>query len=164
VSQRVATERLKLAARWLERLNELLIVPANEVFPSDPLLDHIPTLIAEIAGYLRAPSEEEIAANAAVIDKARELGMLRHSQHASVHQLLREHEILGELLETFVVEETDRLGLQPTAQECFDVLRRLTHAGRTLMRTTIDTFVSEYTTAIQERKRADQELQPHGQS
>jgi signal transduction histidine kinase len=151
VSQRVATERLKLSSRWLERLNELLIVPANEVFPSDQLLDHIPTLIAEIAGYLRAPSDEEIAANAAVIDKARELGMLRHSQHASVHQLLREHEILGELLETFVVEETDRLGLQPTAQECFDVLRRLTHAGRTLMRTTIDTFISEYTTAIQER-------------
>jgi len=151
VSQRVAAERLTLAARWLERLNELLIVPANEVFPSDQLLDHIPTLIAEIARYLRAPADEEIAANAAVIDKARELGMLRHDQRASVHQLLREYEILGELLETFVVEETERLGLQPTAGEGFDVLRRLTHAARTLMRTTVDTFVSEYTTTIQER-------------
>jgi hypothetical protein len=86
-------------------LNDLLVVPADEVFPSDQLLDHIPTLIGEIAEYLRAPAEEEIAANAAVIDKARELGMLRHSQRASVHQLLREYEILSELLETFVVEE-----------------------------------------------------------
>ena len=151
VSQRVAAERLTLAARWLSRLNELLIVQPNEVFPSDQLLDHIPTLIAEIAGYLRAPADEEIAANAGVIDKARELGMLRHDQRASVHQLLREYEILGELLETFVVEETERLGLQPTAKEGFDVLRRLTHAARTLMRTTVDTFVSEYTTTIQER-------------
>jgi signal transduction histidine kinase len=151
VSQRVAAERLTLAGRWLSRLNELLIVQPNEVFPSDQLLDHIPTLIAEIAGYLQAPADEEIAANAAVIDKARELGMLRHDQRASVHQLLREYEILGELLEAFVVEETERLGLRPTAKEGFDVLRRLTHAARTLMRTTVDTFVSEYTTTIQER-------------
>jgi signal transduction histidine kinase len=151
VSQRVSAERLTLAARWLERLNELLIVPANEVFPSDQLLDHIPTLISEIAVYLRAPADEEIAANAAVIDKARELGKLRHDQRASVHQLLREYEILGELLEAFVVDETERLGLQPTAREGFDVLRRLTHAARTLMRTTVDTFISEYTTTIQER-------------
>jgi signal transduction histidine kinase len=150
VSQRVATERLTLAARWLERLNEVLIVPANEVFPSDQLLDHIPTLIEEIASYLRAPADEEIAANAAVIDKARELGILRHGQKASVHQLLREYEILGELLEAFVVEETERLSLTPTAREGFDVLRRLTHAARTLTRTTVDTFVSEYTTTIQE--------------
>ena len=151
VSQRVASERLTLAGRWLSRLNELLIVQPNEVFPSNELLDHIPTLIAEIAGYLRAPADEEIAANAGVIDKARELGMLRHDQRASVHQLLREYEILGELLETFVVEETERLDLRPTAKEGFDVLRRLTHAARTLMRTTVDTFVSEYTTTIQER-------------
>src|SRR5580765_4321425 len=151
VSQRVASERLTLAGRWLSRLNELLVVQPNEVFPSNELLDHIPTLIAEIAGYLRAPADEEIAANAGVIDKARELGMLRHDQRASVHQLLREYEILGELLEDFVVEETTRLGLQPTGAESFEVLRRITRAARTLMRTTVDTFVSEYTTTIQER-------------
>jgi signal transduction histidine kinase len=151
VSQRVAAERLALAARWLERLNELLIVGPNEVFPSDQLLDHIPALIAEIATYLRAPDDEEIAANAAVIDKARELGILRHAQRASVHQLLREYELLSELLEAFVVEETLRVTPQPTARECFEVLHRLTRATRTLMRTTVDTFVSEYTTTIQER-------------
>jgi len=151
VSRRVAAERLPLAERWLERLNELLLVDTNEVFPSEKLVDHIPTLIAEIATYLRAPADEEIAANAAVIDKARELGVLRHEQRASVHQLLREYELLEELLETFVVEETAHLGLQPTAQECFDVLQRMTRATRTLMRTTVDTFVSEYTTTIQER-------------
>jgi signal transduction histidine kinase len=151
VSQRVSAERSVLAARWLNRLNELLLVEPNAVFPSDQLLDHIPTLIAEIAAYVKAPADEEIATNAAVIDKAQELGSLRHEQRASVHQLLREYEILGELLEGFVIDETERLALHPTPAECFEVLRRMTRATRTLMRTTVDTFVSEYTTTIQER-------------
>ena len=151
VSQRVSAERSVLAARWLNRLNELLLVEPNAVFPSDQLLDHIPTLIAEIAAYVKAPADEEIATNAAVIDKARELGSLRHEQRASVHQLLREYEILGELLEGFVIDETERLALHPTPAECLEVLRRMTRATRILMRTTVDTFVSQYTTTIQER-------------
>jgi signal transduction histidine kinase len=151
VSQRVAAERHALAAHWLRRLKELLSVDPNDVFPSEQLLDHIPALIGEIAAYLRAPADEEIAANTLVIDKARELGSLRHEQRSSVHQLLREYEILAEILETFVVQETERLELQPAAPECFELLRRLTRSSRTLMRTTVDTFVSEYMRAIEER-------------
>jgi signal transduction histidine kinase len=153
VSLRVEAERHALAGRWLRRLNELLTVDTNDVFPSEQLLDHIPTLIGEIAVYLRAPDEEEIAANTVVIEKARELGTLRHKQRASVHQLLREYEILAEILETFVVDETERLGLQPSAAECFELLRRLTRSSRTLMRTTVDTFVSEYMSAIADRNQ-----------
>jgi signal transduction histidine kinase len=151
VSQRVAAERLTLAGRWLERLNELLTVQPNEVFPSNQLLDHIPALIEQIARYLSAPADQEITANTTVIEKARELGQLRHQQQASVHQLVREYEILSEILEDFVVAETARLGLEPSSQQCFEILRRLTRAARALMRTTVDTFVSEYTAAIQER-------------
>jgi len=151
VSHRVEAERHVLAASWLGRLNELLTVDANDVFPSEQLLDHIPTLIREIALYLRAPADEEIAANTIVIEKARELGRLRHDQRASVHQLLREYEILADILEAFVVEETRRLGLQPSSEECFELLRRLTRSSRTLMRTTVDTFVSEYMAAIEDR-------------
>jgi len=151
VSERVAAERHALAADWLRRLHALLTIGINEVFPSSQLLDHIPVLIGEIAAYLRAPAEDEIAANAIVVDKARELGVLRYRQQASVHQLLREYEILAEILEAFVVDETVRLGLQPSSGECFELLRRLTRSSRTLMRTTIDTFVSAYTTAIDDR-------------
>src|SRR5687768_14058338 len=83
LAQLIISERWTLANAWLTRLRDLLTVEPNDVFPSDDLLDHIPSLIAEIAAYLRAPADEEIAANAAVIDKARELGMLRHEQKAS---------------------------------------------------------------------------------
>src|SRR5262245_25109195 len=98
VSARAAAARDALAARWLQRLTAILPVGPNEVFPSTHLLDHIPGLIGEIAAYLRAPAEEEIAANTSVMQKARELGILRHRQQASVHQLLREYEILAEIL------------------------------------------------------------------
>ena len=108
-------------------------------------------LVDQIARYLSAPEAEEIAANAAVMDKARELGLLRHQQRASAHQLLHEYEILGEILESFLVEETERLGLKPSIADAFGVHRRLTRAVRVLMRTTIDTFISEYTTTIQEQ-------------
>jgi signal transduction histidine kinase len=149
LSSRVSAERLALATAWLTRLNELLDVALNDVFPTDQLLDHIPTLIGEIAIYLRAPADEEIAANAAVIAKARELGVLRCQQRASVHQVLREFEVLAEILESFVADETMRLGLQPTSAECFELQRRLNHSTRTLMRATVETFISEYTATIQ---------------
>ena len=151
VSLRIASESRALSMKWLSRLNELLNVQLNDVFPTDKLLDHIPILIDAIAQYLHAHADEEIAANAAVIDKARALGVLRHEQRASVHQVLREFEILSEILEAFVVSETDRLDLQPSASECFELQRRLTRSTRTLMRTTVETFISEYTTTIQEQ-------------
>jgi K+-sensing histidine kinase KdpD len=149
MAQRVASESRALAGAWLARLKEILTVAANEVFASDQLLDHIPSLVEEIAAYLSAPTDNEIAANAAVMEKARELGVLRHTQHASVHQLLHEYEILGDILEVFLIDETERLGLQPSVAECFQVQHRLTHAIRVLMRTTVDTFVTEYTATIQ---------------
>jgi signal transduction histidine kinase len=151
IAQRMDAERVAISARWLKRLRGRLTVPVNDVFPSDQLLDHIPVLVEEIARYLAAPAQEAIAANAVVMAKARELGLLRHRQRATAHQLLNEYEILGEILEEFLVEETEKLGLQPPAGECFAVQRRLTASVRVLMRTTIDTFISEYTTTIEEQ-------------
>ncbi len=151
VSARMSADAIGLSAQWFTHLKELLPVASNEVFPSEQILDHIPQLIGDIGRYLGAPEDEEIAANAAVIDKARELGVLRHSQQASVHQLLREYEILGEILETFVGLEASRRPTQPTAIECLEVLRRVTRATRALMRTTVETFIAEYTSTIQER-------------
>ena len=151
IARRLAAENVALAGRWLARLRELLTVDANDVFPSEQLLDHIPSLVLEMSRYLAAPAEEEIAANAAVMEKARELGHLRHRQRATAHQLLHEYEILGEILEAFLVEETERLRLQPTVAECFEVQRRLNRAVRVLMRTTVDTFISEYSETIHEQ-------------
>jgi signal transduction histidine kinase len=150
VAQRMSAERGPLAARWLERLVELVPVDANSIFPTRALLDHIPLLIEDIAAYLRAPADLEIAANTSVIDKAQELGTLRYQQNASVHQILREYDILADLLEQFVRDETASLReREPVASDCLGLMQRLGHAVRTLMQTTVDTFVREYTNTIE---------------
>ena len=90
LSRRACARRRAPWRQWLDELNAILPVERGEVFPGDQLLDHIPQLIVEIAHYLKAPESEAISANTAVMAKAAELGALRYSQRASVHQLLRE--------------------------------------------------------------------------
>ena len=148
IADRIAAEHALLAARWFARLRDLLPVAADEVFPSDSLLDHIPSLIVDISGYLRAPEEEAIAANTLVVEKARELGTLRHQQRASLHQVLREYQLLGGILLRYVEDESSRLMLSPPAAECVAVVARLHHAVAVLLQETVETFVGLYTQTI----------------
>lgn len=149
IGRRIREESRPLSLRWLERLNDVLVVERNEIFPTDELLDHIPQLIQEVGTYVAAPAVEELVANTSVVAKARELGMLRHAQKASVHQLLREYHLLGELLDTFVREETERMPSPPgNPVEALVVASRISQALRVLQQTTIDTFIAEYTDTI----------------
>lgn len=148
IAARLRAENVTLSTRWLERLRALLPVPASEIFPSENLLDHIPSLIREIAAYVQTPTAEAVAANTAVIAKAKELGELRHTQQASVHQLLAEYRLLGAILSSFVLEEFERLEVSPLAKDAMEVDRRLAEALWMLLQTTVDTFVGEYTATI----------------
>src|SRR5262245_16439123 len=157
IAERIRVEHRTLAARWFERLLDLLPVGAREVFPSESLLDHVPALILEISGYLSAPEESGIAANTAIIDKARELGALRFEQRASLHQLLREYQLLSAILITFVQEEIERLTLSPSATETVRVISLLHNAVNVLSQSTVETFVTLYTRTIEEQgKRLEQ--------
>jgi signal transduction histidine kinase len=148
IAGRIRSERVAISARWLERLLDLLTVRANEVFPTENLLDHIPALIVEIAAYIQDPESEAVAANTAIISKAQELGAIRHAQNASVHQLLGEYRLLGGILFTFVQEELARFDVLPSPSDAIEVMRRLNDALWILMQTTVDTFVAEYTNTI----------------
>jgi signal transduction histidine kinase len=152
IGTRMSDEHESLAARWLDRLNQLLPVSADEVFPTKALLDHIPSLIREIAAYLHHEDADEFAANTFVLDKARELGELRYEQRASVHQLLREYRVLSAILVTFVEEEAARC--DPIAPpDVIEVLRRITQAVGVLQQTTVETFIAKYTAQIDEQTR-----------
>ena len=151
VAERIAAEHALLAARWFSRLRDLLPVDANEVFPTDKLLDHIPSLIVDISDYLRAPEAQAIAANTVVVEKARELGALRHHQRASLHQVLREYQLLGAILVRFVQDEAIRLLLTPSAEECIEVVSKLNQAVAVLQQETVETFVRLYTKTITEQ-------------
>jgi signal transduction histidine kinase len=152
VAERMRAEHRVLAGRWFERLLALIPVDAREVFPSESLLDHIPALILEISEYLRHPAEEPIAANTAILDKARELGALRHGQRASLHQVLREYQVLNGVVVTFLVEEIERSGAAPSAAESIVLVSRLNQAINVLSQATVEAFVTLYTNTIAEQK------------
>jgi signal transduction histidine kinase len=148
-ASRLAAEHTSLARLWLERLDQLLDVDKRDVFPTHQLLDHIPDLLKEIAAYLRAPADQEIAANTGVMAKATELGLLRFDQRASVHQLLREYQILSEILEGFFAREAAGLGERGDATAAVLVLGRAQSAVRVLQQKTVDAFITRYTETIE---------------
>src|SRR5215470_12158308 len=152
IAERMRAEHRVLAGRWFERLLTLIRVDAREVFPSESLLDHIPALILEISEYLRQPAKEAIAANTAILDKARELGALRHNQRASLHQVLREYQVLNGVLVTFLVEEIERMETTPSAVDSIALVARLNQAINVLSQATVEAFVTLYANTIAEQK------------
>ncbi len=152
IASRLKAQRQLLAGRWLDRLQALVPVGPEEIFPTSTLLDHIPSLIEEIGKFL-ATSDTDIAANTFVVAKAQELGVLRHEQHASVHQLLKEYELLRGILESFVVEQAEQLHLSAAVTEVIGCIRRINQAVAVVMRTTVDMFVERYTATISEQTR-----------
>ena len=81
IAGRIRAEHLSISARWLERLRELLPVDVNEVFPTEELLDHIPALILEVAGYIHSPETEAVASITSITAKA--TGARDASAHAA---------------------------------------------------------------------------------
>lgn len=153
LAARIVAEHQNIAGRWLHRLTQLVPVEEAEVFPSEAILDHIPELIREMARYLRAPDDQAIGANTAVIAKAQELGLLRHTQRASVHQVMQEYRLLGSILTAFVREETERFTFEVPAAECIRVLQRLNDCVGVLLQTTVNTFVGEYMGATEQHAK-----------
>lgn len=153
LSRRLQASQAEIAARWLERLNALLSVERNQVFPSSHLLDHMPQLIAAIADYVRAPSHEDIAANTGVMAKAIELGTLRYDQSASIHQLLHEYQILADLLAEFVEHQVVEHREPIDAASGLRAMIRIMQAVRVLQQRTVDAFVAKYNETIERQHR-----------
>ncbi|MEZ5291065.1 MAG: HAMP domain-containing sensor histidine kinase [Vicinamibacterales bacterium] len=151
VASRLAAEHRTLAKAWLERLEALLDVDRGQVFPTPQLLDHSPDLLRVIAAYLRAPADEEIGANTAVMQKAAELGLLRFDQQASVHQLLREYQHLSEILEAFFAREAAGFAEETDTTAALLALARAQRAVRELQRKTVDAFIARYTETIEQQ-------------
>jgi hypothetical protein len=108
LADRLRESQSELSARWLERIADRVSLDANEIFPSDHLLDHVPLLIQGVADYMEDPVKE-VSADMPVVAKAMELGALRHSQGFDAYQILKEYEILGGILFAFLAEAVDEI-------------------------------------------------------
>jgi hypothetical protein len=140
MASRIQQDAHLLAERWFERLSTLLVVPSTVVFPGDALLDDIPAVIKEIGKVVGAPANG-IRANTFVVMKARELGELRSSQHVSVHQLLREYEVLRGILEIYALEQASALRLTPDLHDVMTYVRRVNETVGLLALSYVYSFV-----------------------
>ncbi|MGH7444377.1 MAG: RsbRD N-terminal domain-containing protein, partial [Longimicrobiales bacterium] len=89
--------RTEIVERWLERIAARVSIDANQIFPTQDLLDHVPLLVDGIADYVESPADE-ITADIPIVAKAMELGRMRHDQGFDVHEILKEYEILGGIM------------------------------------------------------------------
>lgn len=109
LAQRMRDARSELTEHWLYRINARVTLDVTRVFPTEDLLDHVPLLVDGIANYLESPANE-VSADAPVVAKAMELGELRYTQGFDAYEILKEYEILGGILFSFLirlVEEID---------------------------------------------------------
>jgi len=145
--------REELTRRWLERIAERVMLPPSEIFPSDELLDHVPLLIEGIAEYVEDPADD-ISSEGVVLDKATELGRLRHAQGFPAHQILKEYEILGGILFSFVGEVAAESAEEKVASpELFSVAHRIFRAVAVIQQVT----TAHYLQAGEERVVANEE-------
>jgi signal transduction histidine kinase len=112
VAFRVRNSRVELTERWLARITERVDLAPNRVFPTDQLLDHVPLLLMGIADHIEDPART-VAADSLVITKAMELGELRHDQGFTEYEILKEFEIFGGILFSFLSDLTEELHGDP---------------------------------------------------
>lgn len=127
LAERLREARDELTRRWLDRISARVTLDKNRIFPTEDLLDHIPLLVDGIADYMEDPAEES-SAGTLVVAKAAELGELRLSQGFSANEILKEYEILGGVLFSFLVQTVDTVDEDCTRGELLACGQRLFRA------------------------------------
>ena len=147
----LSAARAKITRRWLERIAARVAVPPMRVFPTDELLDHMPLLIDGIAAYVAKPADA-IPADSVVIHRARELGELRHAQGFGEYEILKEFEILGSILFSFLGDEALRLHPTPSPSQIIDCATRLFQAVTLVQQATTARFLELARAKVSERE------------
>ena len=151
LASRLRESRDDLTTRWLERIAARVSVDANRIFPTRDLLDHVPVLIDGIAAYVADPASV-VSADMTVVDKARELGALRHAQGFDQYQILKEFEILGGILLNFVGEVADESDTECSRRELIACAQRVFHAVCLIQEATSTQFLQLVTDRVAERE------------
>ena len=151
LAARLRGSRAELTGRWLDRISARVSLDPNRVFPSDDLLDHVPLLIDGIADYLENLAEE-VAADAPVVAKARELGELRYAQGFSAHEVLKEYELLGGIIFSFFTRTVDDLDEPCRKSELLHCAHRVYTALEVIRQATAAHFLELMTARVRERE------------
>jgi len=151
IAERLRAARDDLVRRWLDRISARVALNPNRVFPTEELLNHVPLLIDGIAAYLEGPAKD-LDADIPVVAKAMELGALRHAQGFDAYEILKEHEILGSIIVSFLGDMIEDLGTTVPPQELFESWRRITHATEQIRQATMTHFLRLSNEQVKERE------------
>ena len=151
LSERLRSAKKDLVAQWLDRISERVAISTNRVFPTEDLLNHIPLLVEGIAGYVGRP-ERDIDSKAPVVAKAMELGALRHTQGFDVYELLKEYEMLGEIIFDFLAETAEELPEDVSRRQLLACWRRTSQAIELIRQATVSHFLRLSSAQINERE------------
>jgi signal transduction histidine kinase len=151
LSRRLRAAREEVTGRWLERISARVSIDANRVFPTEELLDHIPLLIDGIAAFIENPADE-IVADIPVIAKARELGELRYRQGFDAYEILKEYELLGSVLFSFLARIVDDIDEPCSRSELLQCGHRLFRAVALIQQVTTMHFLTRSYEQVRERE------------
>jgi light-regulated signal transduction histidine kinase (bacteriophytochrome) len=127
-------------------------VAENEVFPTQELLDNVPLLIEAIADYLENPTEEGPSAER-VIAKAAELGQMRFEQGFSPYQILKEFEVLGGIVLSYLSRVADELKLDCPPGEFLICAQRIHRSLALIQQATAARYLAMLETQASEREQ-----------
>ena len=151
LAARLRDQQDALTLRWLERISARVALDPNRIFPTNELLDHVPLLIVGIASYLEDPALP-VSADVPVIAKAMELGALRHAQGFDEYELLKEYEIFGGILFTFLSTAVEEIALPCSRAELILCSHRLYHAVTLIQQATTVQFLALMKERLRERE------------
>jgi len=141
-----------LTRRWLDRISARVKIDPNRIFPTDALLDHVPLLILGIADYIENP-ERVIMSEVPVVAKAMELGELRFSQGFDEYEVLKEYEIFGGILFSFLSRVVDDIEEPCSRGELLACAHRLFLAVALIQQATLTHYLSLVKERLNEREQ-----------
>jgi len=151
LSDRLRAAKQELVTQWLERIMARVSIQAKRIFPTHELLNHIPLLIEGVAGYLKRP-ERDIDAKAPVVAKAMELGALRHSQGFDAYEILKEYEMLEEIVFAFLRESAETISGDYPRRDFLVCWERIGQAMELIRQATVGHFLRLSSAQINERE------------
>src|SRR5688572_10907284 len=152
LADRMRSSRDDLTHRWLDRISARVRLDPNRIFPTDALLDHVPLLILGIADYLENP-DKVILAEVPVVAKAMELGELRFSQGFDEYELLKEYEIFGGILFSFLSRIVDGIEEPCSRGELLACAHRLFMSVALIQQATLTHYLSLVKERLSEREQ-----------
>jgi signal transduction histidine kinase len=152
LADRMRSSRDELTRRWLDRISARVRLDPNRIFPTDALLDHVPLLILGIADYIENP-EKVILSEVPVVAKAMELGELRFSQGFDEYEVLKEYEIFGGILFSFLSRVVDGIEEPCSRGELLACAHRLFLAVALIQQATLTHYLSLVKERLSEREQ-----------